>query len=143
MVNHPIELQAQRSNMGCWEAAAAMIIGGGPMCIDPGAAAADPWVGMEANDINIKAFADHHGFVFHPPRMTHSLEGIQKILSRGPAWTAGAVPSGHVYVIGGYSGKQLHIFDPWPPNVGSVYWVSYSELINKHPFGMVWMLTAR
>ncbi len=143
MVNHNIQLIPQRETMSCWEAAAAMLIGGGAQCLSTGGANANPTDGMEANDNNIRAFAHHHGLFFHPSMRTLTLQGIQQLINRGPVWTAGMVPSGHAYVIGGYSGTQLHIFDPWPVNQGRTYWTSFSEWMNKYPLGMVWFLTPR
>lgn len=143
MINHNVQLIPQRENMSCWEAAANMLIGGGPMCLSTGGAAANPWDGMGATDSNIRMFAEHHGFVFHPPRISLTLGGIQDIIERSAVWAAGAVPFGHAYVIAGYNGDQIHIYDPWPVGTGKQYWTSYSEWANKYPLGIVWMLTSR
>jgi hypothetical protein len=75
--------------------------------------------------------------------LTYSSAGLKETIARGPVWVAGAVPSGHAYVIAGYFGDQLEICDPWPPGQGRRYWTSYGAWINKYPLGIVWMLTPR
>jgi hypothetical protein len=143
MVRHNVTLIGQRANMSCWEAAAAMVMGEGAMCLDPGRAKASPWKGMVASDENVKRFAEQMGLRYHSPKMTRALGALQELIARGPVWVAGAVPTGHAYVVAGYFGNELQIYDPWPPGQGRIYWVRYGDWINKHPLGMVWMLTPR
>jgi hypothetical protein len=67
------------------------------------------------------------------PPMTPTLDSLSSWLrSYGPLWFAGLFPAGsarsnHVVVVTGIDDTALYINDPWPPNVGRQYSISFSS----------------
>jgi hypothetical protein len=152
-INHPVKLFAQPTNMTCWSAAATMLVGN--MSVGPGGASVGPTGGLGSAYANVEAFAKAHRFTMHPP-MTWSVNGFADIARRGPLWVAGTQPlgspagpqSGHAVVVGAMwgngngdgRGTMLLIYDPWPPNAGSIYGVFYGERLAGSPMGTTYIL---
>jgi len=152
-INHPVKLFPQPTNMTCWSAAATMLVGN--MSVGSGGASVGSSGGLGSTHANVEAFARAHRFVMHSP-MTWSVSGFAELARRGPLWVGGSQPlgspsgpqSGHVVVVGAVwsngngdgRGTMLLIYDPWPPNVGSVYGVFFGERIAGSPLGTEYIL---
>jgi len=142
-ITHPVKLFPQPTGMTCWSAAATMLFG--DRSIGPGRAALDPSGGLGTRYADIRQFAASHGLQMHPLQ-SWSVEGLVSILRRGPLWVGGAVPTTHAYVIsaifgdGTPEGTMITIHDPWPPNRGRIYTVSYGKWMSAFPLAAVYIL---
>jgi hypothetical protein len=150
-IDHRVTLFAQPTNMTCWSAAATMLFGN--MSIGPGNAVITPSGGLASAYANVQAFARSYNLVMHAP-MTWTTQGFANLIRRGPLWVGGvqplgspkAIQSGHVVVVGAMwgngsaDGTMLLIYDPWPPNKGSIYGVFYGDRIAGSPLMTMYIL---
>lgn len=140
-ITHWVVLVPQPTNMSCWSAAATMLFG--DRSVGPGAGTLGPTGGLQPR--TVPAFANSHGLRVYYPQ-SWSVEGLVKLLRRGPVAMLGNMPTGHAVVIGGISsdgtaqGTDLTIYDPWPPNVGRVIRVNYEKLMKTFPAATTYML---
>lgn len=150
---HPVTLVPQQDQSACWLASTSMLLKTslGRASVPASLLASDGGLlnDSELNDAaNTKAFARHFGLHMHYPQ-TWSASGLAEVLRLGPVAThilwnvAGYVngtgSSGHFAVIAGIrgdgteEGTTLRIFDPWPPNRGSISSFGYLKLLNNNP----------
>ena len=131
--------------MSCWAASAAAIVGWRDrVSINPQEIANGTGVwgayqsGLYPRDH--ATLADAWGLVKAPPQ-SYSLDGFRALLeNNGPLWVGVAVPSGHAIVVTGMasdgapdgSDTMLHILDPWPPNQGSEYDLSWAQFLQQY-----------
>ena len=60
--------------------------------------------------------------------MTPTPGALENWLRRcGPLWFAGRYPGGHAVVVTGIDETNIYINDPWPPNQGKIYTVTYQR----------------
>jgi hypothetical protein len=111
--------------MACWYAAAEMVSKyhrPGPRVGLPAIWEADS--GLLIQQIN--SLAKSEGLRVVPRPGTVDQESLLRILKQyGPIWAAGTFGgSGHVIVLTGVSGEQVHFNDPWEPSkkVKSITW---------------------
>ncbi|MCG3158213.1 MAG: hypothetical protein DKINENOH_04854 [bacterium] len=124
-----VELVPQLTNMSCWAAAAAMVVGWRDrLSIDPAeiAAGAGRWqeyhTGLYPRDH--AALGQAWRLVAEPPQ-SYTVEGFRRLLeTNGPLWIGVAVPSGHAVTVTGMygdgtpEGTFVRYNDPWPAGKG-------------------------
>ena len=127
-MQYDVPLVPQLSNMSCWAASIAMILGwknqmsiadvtiarnaGGPNYMTSYNQGLDP---------NDKRILRANGFEVEAPQC-YTESGILNLLrSRGPLWVATWAPGPHIRVVTGMAGSQLSINDPAPVGRGSRY----------------------
>jgi len=143
-VQHPVLLYAQPTDMTCWSAATTMLFGT-TFSAGPGTAGLSDTGGLSASLPNIQAFAHSYSLRLHAPQ-SWTVAGIIELLRRGPVAMMGALPSLHAVVLGGVAGDGtpqgtlLTIYDPWPPNVGRKYQMSYGTLMRQFPMATMYLL---
>lgn len=148
-----VELIPQTTEMSCWAASAAMIVGFfDQICLDPEeiANAVGYWAnyhlpdslggGLPPDDTTM--LSNWH-FRAEPP-MSYTVEAFRDLLElHGPLWVAVGMPGAHIIVVTGISGDGtpdgtwVHINDPWergmevfrPNNRGSRYRLTYRQFI--------------
>ncbi len=150
-VNWPdVPLTNQPTNMSCWAASAAMIVGWRDrVCIDPAAIAAGTgnWAayanGLAPSDIPTLASA--WGLTAEPPQ-SYSIDGLRDLVqASGPLWVAAAVPGLHAIVVTGiYSDGDVdntfvRISDPWDRTPGTPG--APGPYLNTHDSGSQYVLT--
>jgi hypothetical protein len=146
-LQYPIKLYAQPTEMTCWSAATTMLFGSN-FSAGPGKASLAPNGGLNSNASNIQMFALSYNLQLYYPQCW-TIEGLTDLLRRGPIALMGPIPSLHAIVIGGIQGDgtdggtQLTIYDPWPPNVGRVYNITYKSLMNHFPMATMYLLQKR
>jgi hypothetical protein len=158
-VRYDVQLVPQPTDMSCWAAGAAMIVGWRDRkSIDAKAIAAKTqyWDQYEnglygADTVMFEAW----GLVREAPQSFSVQDFAQLLEQYGPLWVAAAVPSAHIRVVTGMAGDgtadgtSVYISDPWqlgmthfvPQNHGSEYVLSYrdfeaqQELLARQWFG--------
>ncbi len=121
-----VELVPQSDDMGCWAAAAAMIIGWRDrMSLSPEAIREICGrTGSHGLDLpQTEAFAKEMGLSFELPAC-YTVDGFRSLLaSKGPLWVGAARPQPHVVVVTGMYSDGVDTFvriaDPWDRVVGS------------------------
>lgn len=134
LYNYQVPYVRQSGEMGCWSAAASMLLGGRYL---PGAGRArvDRRGGLSMGRANIRRFADSHDLV-DEYRDSWTVEALVKTLATyGPVMVVGFIPTGHAVVIkaiwgdGTPAGTTLTIYDPG----GTAGDVTFQALIAAHP----------
>jgi hypothetical protein len=128
---HRITLVGQYKGGMCWNAAAAMILGG-PMSVTSGGALLGKRQTLQPGEDNIRTFADALGWRIVPPPLPFPVFVAK--LRAAPLWMAGEASfgrttAGHAMVVSGLwsdgdpSGGTtlLRIHDPWPGPRGRIY----------------------
>lgn len=149
-IYYDVELVPQRTNMSCWVAAAAMVVGWRDMVsIDPEeiAEGIGYWNQYHNNGLppdNEEMF-DYWGLILEYPQ-TYTVQGFAELLENGPLWVATDLSGGgHAVVVaemqgdGTPDGTLLTIYDPWeegmttffPLNLGSIYERTYTEFVTN------------
>jgi len=125
-----VQLVPQLTNMSCWAAAAAMIIGWrDSVSIDPSdvATGTGVWAAYTngLNPTDVPTLANAWGLIMEPPQ-SYSIDGLRQLLaSCGPLWVAAAVPGLHAIVVTGMYGDgsvgdtYVRINDPWGRDPGA------------------------
>ena len=145
-----VDLMNQRTNMSCWAASAAMVVGWRDrVCIDPAAIAAGTgdWAayanGLQPADI--PTLANVWGLTAEAPQC-YTIDGLRDLLqAKGPLWVAAAVPTLHAIVVTGmYSdGTAYNTFvriqDPWDRNPGTPG--APGAYLNSHDRGSQYVLS--
>jgi hypothetical protein len=142
-VRYDVPLIPQQTDMSCWAAGAAMLLGWRDRAsVDPGAIGrAVGYVKQYAQGLapdDTRVFAAW-GLTAEPAQ-TYTVDGFRRLLERhGPLWVAGWMPGAHIRVVTGIhgdgtpDGTHVHINDPWEagmtafrlPNAGAQYTESY------------------
>lgn len=157
-VRYNVQLVRQQTDMSCWAAGFAMIVGWrDQISIDP-AEIARPTGYWEDYREALNACGVNHGlppndrevmnlwgFVPEPPQ-TYTVDAFADLLRNyGPLWVASAEPGPHIRVVTGIQGDGtpdgtlLYINDPWeqgmtifrPNNRGSQYTETYRQFVEK------------
>lgn len=143
-IQYPIRLFGQPTGMTCWSAATTMLFGT-VFSAGPGSASLGSAGGLKADVNNIQAFAQSYHLRLHYPQ-SWTVEGLVELLRRGPVALMGPIPTLHAIVIGGIRGDgtagktELTIYDPWPPNQGRTYRISYQTLMQQFPMATMYLL---
>jgi len=123
-----VEVIRQPTDMSCWAAAAAMVIGWRDRVSITPQAMAEIWGRVQdlqtglAPEV-VQKFAAALDLKFEPPQ-SYTIEGFRNLLeTRGPLWVGAAVPTLHAIVVTGlYSDAgniYVRIADPWDRVVGT------------------------
>lgn len=154
LVLHQLTLVPQWTASTCWHAALTMLLGHSvqvPSFVD-----ASPVDGLE-NDSgllgarNTATLAAVFGLTLvHAqsllPAVLAQLARVHGLLMMDLLWSAagylsGAGSPGHMVIVAGVrgdgtaEGTTLRIYDPWPPNRGSIYSLSYGPFLSRMPMG--------
>jgi hypothetical protein len=145
-----VPLINQLTNMSCWAASAAMVVGWRDrMDIDPSAIASGTgnWAAY-ANGLNPADFSTlaRAWTLSSEPPQSYSIDGLREVVqSKGPLWVAAAVPGFHAIVVTGlYSDGSVdntfvRINDPWDRDPGSPG--QPGQYLNSHDHGSQYVLT--
>ena len=141
-----VQLVNQPTNVSCWAAAGAMVIGWRDrMSLSPQTiaeiAGRTTATGLSPDDVG--QFASDLGLIAEPP-MSWTQEGFRALLEEnGPLWVAVAVPGLHAIVVTGLYNDGPNLFvrvsDPWDRNVGTPG--SPGAYANTHATGSRYILT--
>ncbi len=155
---HAVRLIAQPTDSTCWAAATAMmkgsttaaIIAATPAHLVSSGGGTPNFSNSADNVTGNQQFARAHGLRYNAPQ-SWSVAGFVGLVQRSPVmvsmlwrlgeYAAGRGSSGHRMVIYGIDsdgdgtglGTLLHIHDPWAPNVGKTYQISYNRQVNEVP----------
>lgn len=148
-ISYTLELVPQLSEMSCWAAAAAMIVGWrDAVCINPeeiveGIGYWGQFFYENGLPPDNESMFDYWGLTLLYPQ-SYTVEGFAQILNNGPLWVATDLNGGgHAVVIAGMKGDgtaegtMLTIYDPWEKgmllyrssNTGAIYQQTYEEFI--------------
>lgn len=141
-VRYDVQLVPQLTDMSCWAAGAAMLVGFRErMSVDPSevARAAGYWAqykdGLHPTDTQV---LENVWGLKTEQAQTYTVEGFRELLETyGPLWTAGAEPAPHIRVVAGMvgdgtpDGTRLTILDPQPVGTGSRYEETYRQYERK------------
>jgi len=150
-IQYDVELVPQQTDMSCWAAGAAMLVGWfDKVCINPEEIASQIgyWAqydsqGLNASDLTML----NHWYLKAEPPQSYTVEGfVQMLGTHGPLWVATHEGGPHVRVVAGASGDGtpegtiLKIYDPWQrgmrrfrsSNTGSVYQETFAEWVRKN-----------
>jgi ABC-type bacteriocin/lantibiotic exporter with double-glycine peptidase domain len=133
-MKHNVPLIPQMTNMSCWAASIAMILGWKrKMSIPDEIIARNPGgksymtsytKGLNPND---KYILRANGFEIDAPQC-YMVDTINNLLIRkGPLWVATWAPGPHIRVVTGLSGNTVFINDPAPIGRGSQYTRTFSQ----------------
>ncbi len=138
-MTYDVPLVAQTTNMSCWAASIAMILGWRDqacysdvnIAANYGGTSYTPSMtnGLDPND---KYILRRNGFAVEWPRC-YTPQGFLGLLDdHGPLWVASKPPGGgpHIRVVTGYQGSQLYVNDPAPVNRGARYTRSFADFMN-------------
>ena len=137
-IDHPVTMRAQHYDMGCWAAAAAMVLDR-DMSVGTNDASLGTSFGLMPELENVERFVSQFGWSVESP--PGDPRGLASILRAGPIWIAGTViredgsQGGHVVVISGAwgdgtpEGTYIRIHDPWPVNHGAVAICTYPAMV--------------
>lgn len=151
-IRYDVQLVPQRTNMSCWAAGFAMLVGWRDnVSIDPAEIAngVGYWAsyrnngpGLNPNDTTAMRY---WGLKYEAP-MSYTVQGFRDLLANyGPIWVATQEMGPHIRVVTGIrgdgtpDGTVLTIYDPWQrgmrrfrmPNNGSIYTETYTEFVRK------------
>ena len=155
---HMVRLIPQPTDSTCWAAATAMlknsttqaIIAATPAHLVNTSGGTPNFSNSADNVTGNQQFARAHGLRYNAPQ-SWSVAGFVGMVQHSPVmvsmlwrpgeYAAGRGSSGHRMVIYGIDsdgdptglGTLLHIHDPWAPNVGKTYQISYNRQINEVP----------
>ncbi len=138
-LHYEVPLVAQTTEMSCWAAAAAMVVGWrDQMAVDTEeiARGTGRWEayreGLQPDDV--ATLARVWELTIEAPR-TYASADLETLLRRcGPLWVGQADPDLHVICVVGVSGDgtangtQVQVNDPWPPGRGERYSLTLGEL---------------
>lgn len=149
-IQYDVELVAQQTDMSCWAAAAAMLVGWlDEVCIDPAeiARGVGYWSqyqqGLMASDTTVFRY---WGLQAEPPQSYEPRGFVNLLAGYGPLWVATFEGGPHARVITGASGDGtaegtiLTVYDPWQlgmrrfraNNTGSTYTESFAQFERKN-----------
>ncbi len=143
-----VPLINQLTDMSCWAASAAMVVGWRDrLSIDPVSIAngSGDWEayknGLSPNEFS--TLATVWNLTTEPPQ-SYTIEGLRNLLeTKGPLWVAAAVPSFHAIVVTGMYNDRNNIFicinDPWDRDPGTPG--VPGEYLDTHDKGSQYILT--
>ena len=144
-----VELLNQPTDMSCWAASAAMVVGWRDrVSIDISAIVngtgnwAAYFAGLRPADI--PTLANAWGLVQEPPQC-YAVDGLRQMLSQGPLWVGATVPSLHAIVVTGIYGDGsadntfVRINDPWDRDPGTPG--NPGAYLNTHDRGSQYVLS--
>jgi hypothetical protein len=154
-----VQLVPQLTDMSCWAAAAAMVVGWrDQMSVDPGeiARGSGHWSAYASglNPADVPALANAWGLIMEPPQ-SYTIEGFRQMVElNGPLWVGAAVPRLHAIVVSGIygdgtpDGTFVRIKDPWgrapggapgapppynpTPGQGSLYELTFRQFVKEY-----------
>jgi hypothetical protein len=146
IVDHPVHLFGQPTNMTCWSASMTMLRGTN-LSAGSGTARLGASGGLLPDDANVAAFARAHGKQVVSSHQSLPVPSLISILRRGPAIICGwgrdvrrpdgsLAPSfGHASVLSGIWSTNdpdglttmFRVHDPWPPNHGAIWFDFYHD----------------
>ena len=137
-MKHEVHIIPQMTNMSCWAASIAMILGWKKrMSIPDEVIAKNPGGksymtsyqnGLDPND---KRILTANGFEIDAPQC-YTVEAITQLLkSKGPLWVATWAPGPHIRVVTGILGNTVYINDPAPVGKGSQYTKSFAQFFGS------------
>lgn len=120
-----VELIPQPTDVSCWAAAAAMVVGWKELLsLSPEAVAkiAGRTTATGLDPAQVKQFAREIGLAFEYPQ-SYTVDGFRRLLdANGPLWIGAAVPGLHAIVVTGMyedgTNAFVRISDPWDRQVG-------------------------
>ena len=145
-----VELINQPTDMTCWAASAAMVVGWRDrLSLDPAAivAGSGAWATYSGGlaPAYVPAFADAWKLTQESPQ-SYTIDGLRELLqSKGPLWVGAAVPGLHAIVITGlYSDGTddntfVRINDPWDRDPGTPG--NAGAYLDTHDHGTQYVLT--
>ena len=121
-----VELIPQPTDVSCWAAAAAMVVGWkerASLSSESIAKIAGRTAATGLDPGQVRQFASDLGLVFEYPQ-SYTVDGFRRLLdSYGPLWVGAAVPGLHAIVVTGLyqdgKGTLVRISDPWDRQVGT------------------------
>jgi len=143
-IQHQVTLQPQHTQMTCWSAVVAMMLGGG-FCAGSGEASMDSRGGLLPDEQNVAALARSYGLQMEMPQ-SWTVQGLANMLRGGPVGMFGAMPRRHAVLIAGMRSDgtpdttTLTIYDPWPVGVGRIVQANYQTLMSTYPLATMYML---
>jgi N-acetyl-anhydromuramyl-L-alanine amidase AmpD len=138
-----VQLVPQPTGMSCWAAAASMVVGWrDQVSIDPAeiARGAGRWEAYKngLNPADVPTLANAWGLSMEPPQ-SYTIEAFRQMIAyNGPLWVAESAPGLHAIVVHGIygdgtpEGTYVRIKDPWEPNVGSEYTLSFQQFVQQY-----------
>jgi uncharacterized protein YycO len=141
-----VEQIAQPTNVSCWAAAAAMVVGWhDQMSLPPEAIAriSGRSTATGLDPAQVQQFATEMGLVFEYPQ-SYTVDGFRRLLeSNGPLWIAASVPGLHAIVVTGMYSDGTNVYmrvtDPWDRTVGTPG--SPGKYMKTHATGSRYILT--
>ena len=120
-----VELIPQPTNVSCWAASAAMVVGWRDRVSLAPETIAAIWNRTTTTGLDpaqVGQFAQEIGLVAEPPQ-SYSIQGFRDLLERrGPLWIAAAVPGLHAIVVTGMfsdgASVCVRVTDPWDRQAG-------------------------
>lgn len=141
----------QPTNMTCWAASAAMVVGWRDRIsidVDAIVAGTGDWAAYQngLNPASVPELAIAWNLVMEQPQ-SYTIDGLYALLQQGPLWVGAAVPGLHAIVISGmYSDGSIEntfvrITDPWDRDPGTPG--NPGAYLNSHDSGSQYVLTLR
>ena len=137
-VYEDVPLVPQSTNMSCWAASIAMIVGwkqgrcshdGTAIAVAGGAKyAASMAKGLNPDD---RPILSANGFAIEEPTCYAPAEVEQLLRLFGPLWVASAAPAPHVRVICGCAADHVYVNDPAPIGQGSQYTRRFNDFFGR------------
>ncbi|MBL8589520.1 MAG: peptidoglycan-binding protein [Methylobacteriaceae bacterium] len=154
-IQHPVKLRGQKTKMGCWSGASAMLNAGVAPPIATAQLNADG--SLVSTNANVQAYANDANCIYR--QAPQSAQRLLASLLAAPLWIGGTVQghsSGaqlHVVIVGGvysyrYNGAVevvFKVYDPWPVGRGTIYFAKGSkiELEDSGVYTPHWFLEPR
>lgn len=137
-MRYNVPLIPQTTNMSCWAASIAMILGWRDNASYSDALLAANYGGtnyapmmLSGLDPNDRYILQRNGFTLEAPQC-YTLRGVKQLLQHyGPLWVATAAPSPHIRVVTGIDGHFVLVNDPAPVGSGSSYRVSFEHFFGQ------------
>jgi peptidoglycan hydrolase-like protein with peptidoglycan-binding domain len=150
----PVHMVPQPSENTCWAAATAMLLGrNAPVAKPPGVSLNIK--GELPNDAEFNSpvytdlFTRYYGIHYLPPQswLPAGLAGVMQAhgtlvvntMLNVARYTARLPSESHLWVMAGIrgdgtaEGTTIRVYDPYPPKRGTIFSVSYKELLGGHP----------
>jgi hypothetical protein len=139
-----VTLVPQPTDVSCWAAALAMVVGARDgISIAPetiaAAAGMDPATGYGWTDIRAAVAA--WGLVEEGPRSAVPAEWARLLQDWGPIWVVEVGAPYHAVVVGAVYGDgspeetYVKVYNPWPPQVGAIEWTTFLEFDREFGLG--------
>jgi papain like cysteine protease AvrRpt2 len=128
-IDWDVELINQPTDMSCWAASAAMVVGWRDRIsiqIEAIVGGTGDWAAYKngINPANVPALAAAWNLTQEAPK-SYTVDGMRDLLGVGPVWVGAAVPNLHAIVVtgmysdGDYDNTFIRINDPWDRDPGT------------------------